>query len=625
VHRHKVIVCGDHAQLAAVESGGGMQLLAGSLGHVQLAEAVRFADEWEQEASLRLRAGDAAAVEDYDHHGRIRGGPPEEAMADARRLYVSQYVQGRDVELIVSRKETGREMARQIRSDLRHLGLLPPGPQVQIARGQAAGAGDVIRVTRNHHRSGVANGDILRIEEVNGDGSITVRRGLDRDPATGARRWAEDTFQWRRYGRAESGLWATAHAAQGRTVTTGIALVTGTEDAQWLYSAMTRGADANLACVFTHTHPDLADGSPRSRPDPELARNQRITAERAGLPAPQRGQDTPAGADPGDPADVLAAIIDTAASAARSGAEAHAARGRGDNELAVRHEDIAASARQAGEWYRRQAAADEITLQDYQAWARVTAGSRRLAILADSELRRRHPGLDLEPLQSAEPEAAATELPAMPATEAEAAALAAKAEQARAAFRERLEARQGVLVAPEDPDWQHEGEAWPSAWPARDRDAVLQPQAADAPRAGNRTPGRGRGHVVAAAHTGRGTGRKGGNTAMQADLDVTQIGRRGLDLDGWGELSVWGWDSQAGTLFAQLWRDRDDEDEVDEDDEDPDIWISPPAWVVTDQPLVLANWVAEATGSRLTAVLTAMARSVPGELGDVLMAQVPRG
>src|SRR6266480_3986062 len=123
-------------------------------------------------------------------------------------------------------------MARQIRSDLRHLGLLPAGPEVQIAHGQTAGAGDVIRVTRNHHQSGVANGDILRIEAVNPDGSITVRRGLDRDQDTGLRRWAEGTFQWRRYGRAESGLWATAHAAQGRTVTAGIALVTGNEDYQ---------------------------------------------------------------------------------------------------------------------------------------------------------------------------------------------------------------------------------------------------------------------------------------------------------------------------------------------------------------------------------------------------------
>ena len=55
---------------------------------------------------------------------------------------------------------------------------------------------------------------------------------------------------------------------------------------------------------------------------------------------------------------------------------------------------------------------------------------------------------------------------------------------------------------------------------------------------------------------------------MLVEPGVTQIGRRGLDLDGWGDLSVWGWDSQTGTLFAQLWRDRPD-DEDDEDDETP--------------------------------------------------------
>lgn len=88
-HGHKVIVCGDHAQLAAVESGGGMQLLAGRLGYVQLAKAVRFGDTWERDASLRLRAGDARVLADYDDHGRIRGGTAAEVMTEARRLYVS--------------------------------------------------------------------------------------------------------------------------------------------------------------------------------------------------------------------------------------------------------------------------------------------------------------------------------------------------------------------------------------------------------------------------------------------------------------------------------------------------------------------------------------------------------
>ena len=67
----KVILAGDTAQLQAVENGGGMSLLADRLGYVQLAEPVRFRAGWEQAASLRLRAGDASVLAEYDQHGRI--------------------------------------------------------------------------------------------------------------------------------------------------------------------------------------------------------------------------------------------------------------------------------------------------------------------------------------------------------------------------------------------------------------------------------------------------------------------------------------------------------------------------------------------------------------------------
>jgi AAA domain len=52
-----------------------MMLLAGRLGYVQLAEPVRFTASWERDASLRLRQGDPAALDDYDQHGRIHGAP----------------------------------------------------------------------------------------------------------------------------------------------------------------------------------------------------------------------------------------------------------------------------------------------------------------------------------------------------------------------------------------------------------------------------------------------------------------------------------------------------------------------------------------------------------------------
>ncbi|HYB48144.1 MAG TPA: hypothetical protein VED20_12415, partial [Streptosporangiaceae bacterium] len=42
-------------------------------------------------------------------------------------------------------------------------------------------------------------------------------------------------------------------------------------------------------------------------------------------------------------------------------------------------------------------------MTDRQDWEHATAASRHLAIAADTELRRRHPGQRIEPLLSAEP------------------------------------------------------------------------------------------------------------------------------------------------------------------------------------------------------------------------------
>jgi conjugative relaxase-like TrwC/TraI family protein len=93
----KVVLAGDQEQLPAVEGGGGMMLLADRLGYVQLAEPVRFTAAWERDASLRLRQGDPAALDDYDQHGRICGTPPDQAIDQAAKAYVASYLAGRDV------------------------------------------------------------------------------------------------------------------------------------------------------------------------------------------------------------------------------------------------------------------------------------------------------------------------------------------------------------------------------------------------------------------------------------------------------------------------------------------------------------------------------------------------
>ena len=85
-----------------------------------------------------------------------------------------------------------------------------------------------------------------------------MRRALDADPRTGQRSWTDRHFLFNGYQDAELGYAVTDHVAQGRTVHTGMAVITGTEDRQNAYVALSRGTDANHAYVFTAS-PKRAD------------------------------------------------------------------------------------------------------------------------------------------------------------------------------------------------------------------------------------------------------------------------------------------------------------------------------------------------------------------------------
>ena len=151
-----------------------------------------------------------------------------------------------------------------------------------------------------------------------------VRRLLDPDPATGQRRFTDRAFRYTGYQTSDLAYAVTGHSAQGATVHTGIALVTGTEDRQWLYPAMTRGTDANLAYVFT-TPARPADPQPGTRPAPELDRYDRIRRERAGYLPDTLASAQPDRADQREPIAVLADIL------SRDGAELSASETRQRN------------------------------------------------------------------------------------------------------------------------------------------------------------------------------------------------------------------------------------------------------------------------------------------------------
>ena len=294
----KVFLTGDHQQLAAVENGGGMQLAANHLGFTQLITPVRFVEHWERDASLKLRDGDETALDQYEQHGRIEGGSKEEIFDAARRAYVAGRLAGQNQILMAFTRESCRELGRQIRDDLLHLGLVDAGESKQLAHGAQCSAGDLIVCRDNDHDlitdraegedHELANGDVFRVDSMVEDGAI-VRRVLDSGAVADAFLYADHKL------RASDLAYArTGHNGQGGTFDESRAVFTGGETLEWLYVAMTRGRQRNTAMTITHDgvreetgeaipH-KAADPAPGTRPDPELARAERVERERLGLP-----------------------------------------------------------------------------------------------------------------------------------------------------------------------------------------------------------------------------------------------------------------------------------------------------------------------------------------------------
>jgi TrwC relaxase/AAA domain len=312
----RVLITGDHEQLAAVEGGGGMMMLLRRMGYVQLPEPVRFSKEWERDASLLLRAGDVSVLAQYEEQDRVRGGDAEEAMDLACRAWTADHLGGKDSLLLARTEEQARELSRRVRDDLIRYGVVRPGPEVRLREGAVAGPGDLIVARQNRRQIGagrpgewLTNRDVLRVVTISGAG-IMVRRRTGRDPQTGEPVWTRPFVVPRTYlfSHCDLAYATTPHAVQGRTVDTAHVLVDGLGDRQGLYVAMSRGREANYTYCVTG-FPRLADVREGSRPAPELARARRLAHEHQGL---ERADVSPAGEEQEprrDPVGVLAYVM----------------------------------------------------------------------------------------------------------------------------------------------------------------------------------------------------------------------------------------------------------------------------------------------------------------------------
>ncbi|WP_237440118.1 AAA family ATPase [Amycolatopsis rubida] len=270
-----VRLIGDDRQLAAVEAGGAIRLIALDVGAVRFSKVVRFKghDRNEQAAaSLMIRVGDEKGIDFYANSGRISSGSVETMRNAALTNWRRDLRSGTDSLLIVPTNEDTVALNLEARAIRLRRSSEPTGPEVDLHDGTQASTGDTVVTRHNRRRLSlfggadfVKNGDTWRVVAAHEGGQLTVRHVEHGARITLPRNYV------RRY--VELAYAATVNRVQGMTSSgTAHSLVPPTMTREQLYPAITRAQQENYLYVVTHHHViDLHQKTPEVDPDPDKA------------------------------------------------------------------------------------------------------------------------------------------------------------------------------------------------------------------------------------------------------------------------------------------------------------------------------------------------------------------
>lgn len=241
-----VRLLGDPHQLAAVEAGGALRLIARAGGAVELDRLHRFRVPGEADASLILRDGEdpRTVFTWYRAKGRITAGNHQAMCEAVFTAWANDRAKG--LTSLMTAADTATVNVLNLRAQARHAaaGNLDTRHTTTLRAGQRAHPGDIIvtrlnrrRMTVRGGKDFVKNGDTWTIQRILPGGDIVARHtqhhGRIRLPAPYV------TAQ------CELGYASTIHRAQGMTVDTSHALASARSHREGVYVQLTRGARTN--------------------------------------------------------------------------------------------------------------------------------------------------------------------------------------------------------------------------------------------------------------------------------------------------------------------------------------------------------------------------------------------
>jgi conjugative relaxase-like TrwC/TraI family protein len=251
----RLVLVGDPRQLQAVGRGGMFTELCRTSRVHELVRIHRFTHRWEAEASRLLRAGEPAALDRYQEHGRIQPGTLDEHLERVAADWVSLTSAGRTVAVTASSNQHVDALNNTIQHARLAAGHLDPSSAVPIAGGERAHVGETVVTRRNDRRLTTSAGETVRnrdpwtVAATHPDGALTIT-----GPTGGVVTLPADYVAE----HVRLGYAATEHGHQGDTVDVGIALTSIATTHRGLYVATTRGRDENRIHVVTE-HDDLAE------------------------------------------------------------------------------------------------------------------------------------------------------------------------------------------------------------------------------------------------------------------------------------------------------------------------------------------------------------------------------
>ncbi|OJY42326.1 MobF family relaxase [Pseudonocardia sp. 73-21] len=300
----KVLLVGDPKQLTAIGPGGALaDVVEHGIVH-HLAEVRRFTNDWEGPASLRLRDGDATALDEYARHGRIRdGGTVEQAEAAAARAYLADSLDGKQSLLLVGTNAAAARVSSELRAEMVSLGHVEEhGVELGIRdwEGVTAGVGDLVEARSlawhlrrfEDNTAAPITRQTYRVTALRPDGGLTVAPIVER------RRDAADEGEWNAWGERlgtpmqlpasyvrehlSLGYASTRDSAQGRTVDTSHGITSSGATAAGVYVPGTRGRESNTFYVVTRAvaeDADTGESNTASIRSPQAVLADALTAE----------------------------------------------------------------------------------------------------------------------------------------------------------------------------------------------------------------------------------------------------------------------------------------------------------------------------------------------------------